>query len=126
MKSNPSGDTMNWRKITFGVPCCKNAFSTKSTCDLAFCPDCFNTHTHELTKDDKSKKRRLSGRNRGESAAKASKGETGGGCGRHTIEDLRNLSHVESNKTFLASRRKKDMVGYHNIATTCYNCGVEF
>ena len=52
--------------------------------------------------------------------------EKQGGCGRHTVEDLRNLSHVESNKTFLASRRKKDMVGYHNIATTCYDCGVEF
>ena len=81
VKSNPSGDTMNWGKVTFGVPCCTNAFSPKSTCDLAFCPDCFNTRTNELTKDDNLKERRLSGRNRGESAAKASKGETGGGVG---------------------------------------------
>ena len=38
----PTHKHMDWvSRRTFSIMCCVNAFSVKSECTLAYCPDCF-------------------------------------------------------------------------------------
>ena len=60
-----------------------------------------------------------------ESAAKVTGGNKGGECGQHTTLDLRTKLVLQSDKKYLASKRKNE-AGYNLIAKTCYDCGVEF
>ena len=128
IKSAPSGLEMDWKGREFGISSCVNAFSAKSKCKLAICPDCVVRRDDNLnaeSKSIKSKRRRTSRPGIGGNVAKSTDKKKGGNCNGHTAADINNLSLL-TDIGFLARRRKESEKGYANIATTCYDCGVSF
>ena len=128
IKSAPSGLEMDWKGREFGISACVNAFSAKSKCKLAICPDCVVRRDDNLnteSKTIKSKRRRTSRTGSGGNAAKSTGKKKVGNCSRRTAADINDLALLTDIK-FLARRRKESENGYANIATTCYDCGVSF
>ena len=125
VKSKPNGLEMDWKGREFGITACVMAFSAKSTCKLAICPDCFVKRDDNLQTTLKKKRRRSTKDRNGETAAKSTGKKNVGVCGKHTSADIKNLTIMTDIK-YLARRRKDTETGYANIATTCYDCGVSF
>ena len=90
------------------------------------CPDCYAKYTELWNTETKNKRRKTTRGGHVESAAKVTGGEKGGECGRHTALDLRTSLVCQTDKNYLASKRKNTEAGYNLLAKTCYDCGVEF
>ena len=121
----PSGEKMNWGDGgSFAVWSCAQAFSAKNSCKLALCPDCYARYSSLWSTETNNKRRKTRG-GHVESAAKVTGGDKGGECGQHTASDLRTKLVLQTDKKYLASKRKTES-GYDLIAKHCYDCGVEF
>ena len=119
---DPSGKKMDWTGgRTFNIWSCSLAFSAKHSCKLALCPNCYEKYVSLWTTESGGNKRRKTRT----SAAKVTGGDKGRECGQHTASDLRTKLVLQSDKKYLASRRKTE-AGYNLIAKYCYDCGVEF
>ena len=117
----PTHKHMDWvSRRTFSIMCCVNAFSVKSECTLAYCPDCFEKR-EDVWRDEDKKKRR--GGRKKEQVTQTT-GLASEPCGNHKIWDLRELTILEDKK-YLASARK-DTAGVEFVAKTCWDCGVWF
>ena len=117
----PSGEKMNWGDGgSFAVWSCAQAFSAKNSCKLALCPNCYEIYVNLWTTESGNKRRKTRA-----SAAKVTGGDKGGECGQHTASDLRTKLVLQTDKKYLASKRKTES-GYDLIAKHCYDCGVEF
>ena len=122
---DPSGKKMDWTKWPiFNIWSCSLAFSAKHPCKLALCTDCYGKKAELWNTETGNKRRKTRGGNV-ESAAKVTGGDKGGECGQHTASDLRTKLVLQTDKKYLASKRKTES-GYDLIAKHCYDCGVEF
>ena len=136
----PAGKRCQWKgENKFRVICCKEAFSTNSSCQFAFCPHCAISVREEL-------QQKLLGHTTGERAsswgtkrAKALVGvvgsdcptgnnhKKGGGgvCGKHTLKDLLTMDYEESNSSYLKCKRDREPCA-ENIVLHCVKCGINF
>ena len=124
---DPSGKKMDWTGgRTFNIWSCSLAFSNKSLCKLALCPNCYEIYVNLWTTESGNKRRKTRARGHVESVAKVTGGDKGGECGQHTASDLRTKLVLQTDKKYLASNRRKTESGHNLIAKYCYDCGVEF
>ena len=119
----PKSGCVDWVGIPFGIISCVKAFSTQSTCKLAFCPSCFEIRT-DTDKVIRTKKTRVT-RKRGESAAKATGEEMEEKCRHHTVPYVINLIFM-GDLSYLKLRRNSQLKGHENIAETCYDWCIIF
>ena len=121
--AKPTGKQIKWRRGTFQVHCCVNAFDPKEKCKLVICGDCHTTNELEAGVEKVATRGKRLKRNAGTGVAKLTGGDTTkGDCTHHTRADLKNLT-LETNESYCA-RRRKNAPGYANIAKICYQCGI--
>ena len=103
--AKPTGREMKWKRGTFQVFCCVNAFDPKEKCKLVIGVGCHTTNDLGVEKVAKRGKRLK--RNAETSVAKLTGSvPTKGDCTHHTRADLKSLT-LETNEAYCARKRKK-------------------
>ena len=136
----PTGKMCQWKgENKFRVICCKEAFSTNSSCKFAFCPYCAIAVREELHHKLLGHTKRETASSRANKRTKAVVGvvgsdcptgnnhQKGGGgvCGKHTLKDLLTINYEESSNSYLKCKREQEPRA-ENIALHCVKCGIKF
>ena len=122
------------KRLGLKVICCKCAFSSSSTCTLAYCESCMDLMLRSEENSQgggggggggRPKTRHGGGGGRedrviGTVVKCCDKGE----CGKHTEADLEDLETHMIDKSYLkVTREGKQEVGWENVADCCWGCG---
>ena len=114
------------KSLGLKVWCCKAAFSSSPTCTLTYLGSCkeLMLGSEEDNRGGTPRTRRGGGGDKDDRVGTVVKCCDKGECGRHKKADLEDLEMHNITKSYLkANRKKKNELGWENVAEHCWRCG---